>query len=269
MARKRLQDSQQALLTSLELDLEIGRKIQAGFFPADLPDVEGWQIETYFEAARQVGGDFYDVFTLEGGSKIGLVIADVCDKGVGAALFMALIRSLLRATAQQRSLQTDSDTASRLAHTVNLTNDYIAETHSRENMFATLFFAALDPSSGRLHYINGGHEAPAIVGSTGVMHRLPPSGPAVGMMPNMSFHVETVTLDVDQTLIAFTDGVTEARGPRGEFYSEDRLLELIGQPAPSPGSLLSRIVTSVRDHAQGVEQSDDVTLFAVKRVEIR
>jgi serine phosphatase RsbU (regulator of sigma subunit) len=267
LSRKRLHDSERAMRRGLERDLEIGREIQAGFFPAELPEVEGWQIAAHFQAARRVGGDFYDVFPLDEGEKIGLVIADVCDKGVGAALFMALIRSLLRATAQRLAESAVSDPVSALERSVILTNDYIAETHSRENMFATLFFAVLDPASGHLDYINGGHEAPAIVGPSGVRARLPLTGPAVGALPGMSFRVETAQVEAGETLVAFTDGVTEARGPGGEFYTEERLLDLLEQPAPSAEELLHRIVVSVPEHARGVEQSDDITLLAVRREE--
>src|SRR5690606_37808542 len=111
----------------------IARGIQAGFLPAELPRADGWELAACFEAARQVGGDFYDAFALEDG-RIALVVADVCDKGVGAALFMALFRSLLRAGAE-RTLDGADALAAQLPALLASTNHYISRTHDGANMF--------------------------------------------------------------------------------------------------------------------------------------
>src|SRR5574341_174904 len=163
LEKKRLRDKEQIYLKGLERELEIGREIQASFLPEDLPQPPGWEIAARFQPAREVAGDFYDAFPLAHNERIGLIIADVCDKGVGAALFMALFRSLLRALANQnfsnRAVGTDSrrvlsNRAANLKNTVTLTNNYIARTHRRANMFATLFFGVLDTAAGSLSYIN-------------------------------------------------------------------------------------------------------------------
>jgi sigma-B regulation protein RsbU (phosphoserine phosphatase) len=217
-------------LLKFELDLQIGRQIQADFLPKQLPQLPGWEISARFQPAREVAGDFYDVFHLSG-DRIALVIADVVDKGVGAALFMALSRSLLRAFAEQhrttisRLLSDDQigATAADIRHrlslsaeagvlgVVKLTNDYIAKNHADLTMFATLFFGVLDPQMGSLTYINAGHDPPAIISSTGeVKARLMPTGPAMGMLPDMDFDILQVTLEPGDTLMTFTDGVTDA-----------------------------------------------------------
>ena len=262
LEKKRLRDKERLYAKSLERELEIGREIQKSFLPEELPRVDGWEIAARFAPARQVAGDFYDAFRLPSAGGIGLVVADVCDKGVGAALFMALFRSLLRATATGEA--SSGNPAADLAHAVRLTNDYIARTHGRANMFATLFFAVLDPATGSLHYINGGHEAPVVFGPSGPRARLSPTGPAVGMMPDMDFRVETARLGSGEGLLAFTDGITEARGPAGELYGEERLLALIPGISSAP-SLLDAIEAAVLAHAAGREQADDITLLAVRR----
>ena len=262
LEKKRLRDKERLYAKSLERELEIGREIQQSFLPEELPRVPGWEIAARFRPARQVAGDFYDAFALPSSGRIGLVIADVCDKGVGAALFMALFRSLLRATATGGLW--GPDVSSELPRTVRLINDYIARTHGRSNMFATLFFGVLDPAAGSLLYVNGGHEAPILYGPGGVKARLAPTGPAVGMMPDMAFEVGETRLDAGDGLLAFTDGVTDARGASG-LYGEERLLASLREPVSSSSALLDAIEAGVLAHASGSEQADDITLLAVRR----
>jgi serine phosphatase RsbU (regulator of sigma subunit) len=258
---------------ALERELEIGREIQASFLPEKLPLRPGWEFAAHFQAAREVAGDFYDVFPLTGNERIGLVVGDVCDKGVGAALFMTLFRSLIRASATSDILlcpesasPADGDAhAARLKESITLTNDYIASTHSQTSMFATLFFALLHPSSGSLLYVNGGHEAPLILGPTGVRTRLERTGPAVGLFPNMEFEVKEARLEPGETLLAFSDGVTEAMDQGGQLFGEERLLSLLVGADLSAAALLSRIGASLDDHTAGTGQSDDITMLAVRR----
>jgi len=290
LEKKRLRDLERLYAQSMEIELEIGREIQGSFFPKDLPQLPGWEIAAHFQAARQVGGDFYDTFLLSGGEAVGLVIADVCDKGVGAALFMGLFRSLIRAFASMHYSKawaasigesqtepeelcfkatqkgTDSPHAKALKNIISLTNNYIAQVHHDTNMFASLFFGVLEPCTGNLTYINGGHESPAIIGPEGIKERLAPTGPAVGMMPNLSFETRGTKLDPGDLLIAFTDGVTEARSPDSDFFGEERMLELLVDSAASADTLLKRIATALGDHTAGTVQSDDITLLVVRRV---
>jgi sigma-B regulation protein RsbU (phosphoserine phosphatase) len=217
-----------------------------------------------------VAGDFYDAFGLSGGARVGLVLADVCDKGVGAALFMALFRSLVRAFSERAWETPPSEAgadASRILSTVLSTNDYIAKTHGRANMFATLFLGILDPSDGTLTWVNAGHEAPVVLGGTGVPARLAPTGPALGMMPDMKFEARTTTLAPGETLFGFTDGVTEARDAAGRLFSEERLLALVAEGSPSAAALLDRVGAEVATHAAGVDRSDDITMLAARRAQ--
>lgn len=262
LARKRLHDREQMHARALEREIDIAREIQAGFLPSELPRAEGWELAACFEPARQVGGDFYDAFALADG-RIALVVADVCDKGVGAALFMALFRSLLRAGAE-RTLVADGVLEQQLPALVASTNDYIARTHGDANMFATMFVAVLDPADGSLGYVNGGHEAPAITGATGVRARLAPTGPAVGMMPDMAFAFAREALAPGETLLVFTDGITDARDPAGGMFEESRLLPLLAGSI-SANLLVEGVRDAVHAHAAGHAPFDDLTMLAVGR----
>jgi sigma-B regulation protein RsbU (phosphoserine phosphatase) len=281
---------QQQDLLKFERDIHIGRQIQLDFLPKpnQLPQPSGWEIATYFQAAREVAGDFFDAFPIQ--NKVGLVIADVCDKGVGAALFMSLIRSLIRAFAEQHrplgwlSDLTGEQSTSALNITskhrrkllsagtsallaVELTNNYVAHNHGEMNMFATLFFGVLDPATGVLTYINGGHPGPAIINSAGeVKARLTSTGPAVGMMPDMEFDIEQTRLEPGDILFTFSDGVTDARSPNKKFFTEKSLLPLLAQPVASASALLARVETNLRAHIATADQFDDITMLAVRRM---
>jgi phosphoserine phosphatase RsbU/P len=272
-----------------ERELEIGREIQASFLPEELPQTPGWEIASRFEAARLVAGDFYDAFQLSGGKRIGLLIGDVTDKGVGAALFMALFRSLIRAFADQHYslgwmdvLNSDSATGKRggsvgrrrellstgapaLKNAIDLTNNYIARNHGKTNMFATIFFGLLDPSSGGLIYINGGHEPPLLIGDGEVKAVLNPTGPAVGLLPDLNFSIEQVDLEPGDIFFTYTDGVVDARSPEGEPFGEERLAKLIEEPAATAAALLERVYDSLKEHISGADPFDDITMLAVRR----
>jgi sigma-B regulation protein RsbU (phosphoserine phosphatase) len=270
----------------LERELEIGRQIQASFLPAEIPRFSGWEIAARFQPARQVAGDFYDLFPLVQDRRLGLVIGDVCGKGVGAALFMALFRTLIRAFAQQHytlrwtdALSEDvpvkdsssgrpllpSTGTSALKNAMELTNNYIAKTHGSTSMFATLFFGVLDPSNGMLLYVNGGHEFPILVNSTGVRDRLGTTGPLVGIFPGAHFDIHSIRIESGEILVAFTDGVTEARNPNGDFFGRERLYALMARPVSTAAELLDCIQTSVQEYIDGADPSDDIALLAVRR----
>ncbi|MCI0644078.1 MAG: SpoIIE family protein phosphatase [Chloroflexi bacterium] len=287
--RRRAEEAIRQAREAAERELEIGRRIQAGFLPDVLPEVAGWEIGYFFQSARVVAGDFYDAFTLSRGKRVALVMADVCDKGVGAALFMALFRSLIRAFAFQHystsllDLITNDDSLAALGRAgkkrtalpttgttalkeaIALTNNYIAQHHGHTNMFATLFFGVLDPGSGALTYINGGHEPPLIIGRNGVKARLEPTGPAVGMLPDMEYEMQETILEPGDTLLAFTDGVTEARNVRGAFFSEEQLLAIAAGQHDSVAGLLDQISSQLHGHMAGTEQSDDIAMLAIRR----
>ena len=276
----------EAFSAILNNELEKGRHIQRNFFPDSPPQIPGWEISTYFKEARQLSGDFYDVFELPSGG-VGVVVADVCDKGVGAALFMALFRSLIRvfsdyADSEHITNQASQRACGRITHVsedllscplppnalqaVELTNDYVAINHGELVMFATLFFGYLDPKTGSLSYINAGHE-PLIVTnpSGGVKALLNPTGPAIGFDASVCFRFGQLILEKGDMLLGYTDGVPDAINSEGNFYTVDRLISLLQEPASSAAALTSRIVKAVESHTGKAEQHDDVTLLAVRR----
>ncbi|MEB3336788.1 MAG: GAF domain-containing SpoIIE family protein phosphatase [Leptolyngbyaceae bacterium] len=269
---------------ALDQELEKGRQIQRDFLPSEIPQPPNWQIAACFYPARQVAGDFYDAFLLPDGN-VGLVIADVCDKGVGAALFMALFRSLIRVFSGQTSLDglsvvanhreiedlIDSQLVDELGHVdalkaVALTNNYIAQEHSEMAMFATLFFGILNPTTGLLSYINGGHEPLYILANSEIKGTLNPTGPAVGMMPNMKFKTKQVQLEPGDILVGYTDGVTEARAPDNQLFTSQRLRSLLQTPTTSAIDLLEQVKTDLFVYIDDAPQFDDITLLAVQRI---
>jgi sigma-B regulation protein RsbU (phosphoserine phosphatase) len=264
-------------------EIEKGQKMQRDFLPAELKLPPEWELSALFKPARQVAGDFYDSFMLPSGG-IGVVIADVCDKGVGSALFMALFRSLIRVFSTENDLGsisiTQADQHNVKGHTqiinlghvnalgaVKLTNDYVADNHSNLNMFATLFFGIIDPKTGLLTYVNGGHEPLVIIGEDGIKSRLMPTGPAVGMLPQVKFRIQQIELEPGDTLLGYTDGVTEAKSPTSKFFTEERLVKILEHPEPDTTAtqLLDRIDRDLMEHIADADQFDDITMIAVRR----
>jgi len=276
----------EAYSRALDQEMEKCRQIQMSFLPRQLPRLPDWHIEEFFFPATRVSGDFYDAFTLPGGY-LGLVIGDVCDKGVGSALFMALFRSLIRVFSGQTHLcehlcesfvaasrkqagdtiiphkTADIEQTNPLI-AVALTNDYIAQDNEM-CMFATLFFGVLDPASGKLAYINGGHEAVFVIDQNGVRERLLPTGPAVGTLPQAKFACKEIQLQPGEILFAYTDGVIDARAPDGERFTKKRLNALLSQPAAGALELMQRIGTGLFAHIGKAPQEDDITMLTLQR----
>lgn len=279
-----LRRRQEALMQA-ERELHIGRRVQADFLPKEIPQPPGWDIAYHFEPSRVVAGDFYDVFHLPN-NKIGLVIADVCDKGVAAAIFMAQVRSLLRAFIQQHFFLGDhnllrqqvvpmslsSDLTSfrpidfgALLDSIMLTNVQVGSNHGASNMFVTIFLASLDPETGEFIYINSGHLPPLILGGNGVRQELMPTGPAVGLVADARYQVGVGRLAPGETLLAYTDGVTEARNFEGELFGKDRLLAALVERPSTPTPLLHHIVNLIHTYSGPTSQYDDITMLAVHR----
>ncbi|MBB5954345.1 serine phosphatase RsbU (regulator of sigma subunit) [Saccharothrix tamanrassetensis] len=281
-----------ASLRQYEQDLDIARQIQAGFLPETLPSPHGWEFAARTRPARQVGGDFYDGFELVNGRRLGFIVADVCDKGVGAALFMALIRTLLRHTAEhtggwdlhdaEPDVGADSAVAAGTALTPLLalgagplvqavvgTNRYMAKNHLRQGYFATLFFGVLDPVSGALLYINGGHNPPVLARARGGHTLLQPTGPAVGILADSGFLLHHTSLDPGDSLLVYTDGVVEARNGVGGQFGMDSLIDIACGSAPSAEALLDRVDTGLHHHVGAAEQFDDITMLALRRTAVR
>ncbi|SHI07426.1 SpoIIE family protein phosphatase [Desulfofustis glycolicus] len=266
-------------MRQLEVDVERAREFQQNFLPREIPNLANWDIATCFDPAKKVSGDFYDVFELPG-KRLGLVIADVADKGIGPGLYMALIRSLIRVYSEQfftakatdvlqigpRSGQKYRELQSKEQRVVQMTNEYFVRHHGQEGMFATLFFGVLEVESGDLVYINGGHEPLYIIGRNGIKQELAPTGPAVGVMADINYKAGKLQLAPGDTLFGFTDGVTEAMNSRDELFSRSRVQEILGQPINSSRELLDKIRQQVFSFEGNTSRSDDLTMLAIQRL---
>lgn len=272
LEKKRLRDIEQAYLKSLERELEIGREIQQGFLPPTLPQPPGWQIEAFFRAAREVAGDFYDVFEVEQ-DRLALLLGDVTDKGVGSALYMALFRSLLRAT-----LTMDSFTANpqpgiqfspqeRLERAVSFVNDYICQVHASA-MYATLFFGLLDTRSGQLCYVNAGHDTPYVLRSGYEPARLGPTGPIVGAIEGVTYQVHALQLEVGDCLVLYSDGITEAYNSSGDLFGKQRWASLLEMAPPVGQTRLGFLTAHVLKFIGTAAQPDDISLLLAQRMPV-
>jgi len=274
--RGRLRDAE-----SLSREMDVARNIQRDFLPESLPVARGVQLEAVLHPARHVSGDFYDAFVLVPSGSIVFVVGDVCDKGVGAALFMALFRSLIRASADpvgggaiqmiggRRTLVRQSlesaTAADLLTRVAGFTNDYIARLHGRTNMFATVFLGALNPMTGQFDYVNAGHEPALVVAPNGATRELRPTGPALGLMPESTFETGEGMLERGHTLFAFTDGLVEARSPTGEVFGAGRLRDALRVNSSSANHLVRNVMTALDAFTGQAEPHDDVTLLAATR----
>ncbi|HET6947600.1 MAG TPA: SpoIIE family protein phosphatase [bacterium] len=274
--RRRLRDAE-----SLTREMAVARNIQRDFLPESLPVARGLQLEAALHPALDVSGDFYDAFLLPASGTVVLVVGDVCDKGVGAALFMALFRSLIRASADpveggaiqmiggrrtlvRQSLEaaTPADLLTRVA---GFTNDYIARLHGRTNMFATVFLAAITPMSGQFDYVNAGHMPALVIAPDGTMQELHPTGPVLGVRPDLPFAAGEGTLARGHSLFAFTDGLVEARSPAGEAFGAGRLRDALAANNTSASSLVRGVLDELTAFRGQAEPHDDVTLLAATR----
>ena len=260
---QKLRDAEHAYLEAIKHELELGRQIQMSFLPRTVPQISGWEIVTAFQPAREVSGDFYDIFTLPD-DKVVLVICDVSGKDVSAALFMALIRTLIRALAEQAL-----SGAAEPLDAVGLTNRYLINHHYGHNgryMYATLFMAVLDTGDNSVQYVNSGHNPAALIAADGTISQwVGPTGPAIGIMPDAQFLRKTLTLGPNETLFLYTDGVTEARCADGLLFSKQRLSELLSSPVQSAADLVGTIDRAVKEHSAGIAPFDDITMVALRR----
>jgi serine phosphatase RsbU (regulator of sigma subunit) len=264
----RLWEQEKIYLMALEHEFEVGREIQASFLPNLLPQPKSWEIVASLQPAREVAGDFYDVFELPE-KKIGLVISDICDKGLGAALFMTLFRSFIRAVSNidfyaRVSASVRKSSTERLMNAISLTNNYISETHGDTGMFATIFFGILDLRKGSLTYINAGHLPPMVINENGMKAFLNPTGPAIGAASDAIYVIREVMLEPGDTFFAYTDGLSEMENATGEPFNEKELIPMFAGDQPLSSSL-AQIQKQIENFSAGAQQIDDITMLAIKR----
>ena len=248
-------------LESIKGDLAVAREIQQAILPRIIPpfpeNAHQIDIAASMEAAKDVGGDFYDFFRIDE-DHIGFVIADVSGKGVPAAIFMAVCRTLIRATGIKGGAPSEC---------ITYTNDLLVE-ESVSDMFVTVFYGIYNLKSGEVVYTNAGHNPPYVVKADGSIKNLPLSKNLVtGIVEGYQYTEETLQLEHGDTLLLYTDGVTEAIDTESKEYGEERLKNLLRQSAQaSCQELIDMVKADVKSFAGDEEQSDDITLLAIKRL---
>lgn len=243
----------------LENELSVGRQIQLSLLPASCPEAEGWDFAATYHPARQVGGDFYDFFELAGDpQQLGLVIADVSGKGVPAALFMALSRSLIR---------TKSMSGRAPAGVLTRANRVIYK-DTRSNLFLTAFYAILDLRTGWLAYTSAGHNWPLwLHANTGNISRLKARGTIMGIFENIELEDHEIDIAPGDLIVFYTDGITEAINAQAELFGEARLKATIAaNPQAAPQQMLDAIMNAVDAFVGDTPQVDDMTLLIIKRL---
>ena len=248
-------------LEGLEKDLITAKEIQQFILPQTFPPFpeisDKLDIYASMEAAKDIGGDFYDFFRIDD-DRLALVIADVCGKGIPAALFMAVSRTMVRSVGLQR------ESAGECLTKVNR----LLASSSVEYMFVTMFYAIYNIKTGIVTYCNGGHNPPFLLHDNGMTEELPVSeNVIVGALKGIVFKENTLQLEHGDTLVMFTDGVTEALNPAKKEFGTSRLDQILRSMG---GKSCQQIVESVRagiaDHVGEAEQSDDITMLVVKRL---
>ena len=245
-------------LVALQNELDVARNMQQSILPTAFPKGDDFEIYGSMEPARSVGGDFFDVIRLDG-NRIGIAIADVSGKGVPAALFMMSTRTLLKGTAIGTPEPAD---------VLKEVNDLLVQDNEAA-MFVTVFYGVYDTYTGRFTYANGGHNAPLYVTSGGECSLLPlTQGLALGIVPDLDFHQESMVLKAGDTVVMYTDGVNEAMDRDHEEYGNDRLLNLFaGTPPTSATEATDATFASVAEFVAGAPQSDDITCLTLQRRE--
>lgn len=246
--------------------IETGRAIQKSFLVDTLPLSPYASIAASFNPAQEVAGDWYDSIEVNG--VLYVVVADVCDKGVGAALFMSVFRTLLRYQILRAEAESLTDSG-HLASVVSLVNDYMAENHADSVMFATLFVAQLTPAASELAYVCAGHEMPYLLrqqpGSP--LERLDVTGPAIGVFTGASFSVKHIAIRSGDLLFAYTDGLTDARSPDGSVWGLENLesqLQLLHAQHADASEVVDHLLSVVKAHMDEAEPFDDLTMLALK-----
>src|SRR5215211_778047 len=238
----------------VERELRVARSIQQASLPEEVPTLEGWQIASYYQPAREVGGDFYDFLELKDGH-LGLVVGDATGKGVPAALVMASARSMLRALAQA-SDYSPGDVLSRVND--SLTIDI------PPNMFVTCFYAILDPKSGHLRYANAGHDLPYLHRNSAA-EELRARGMPLGLMPETFYEEKETILKAGDSALLYSDGLVEAHDPQGEMFGFPRLRGLVAEHGDEEGSLEEALLEELYSFVgERWEQEDDITLLTLR-----
>ncbi len=239
----------------LERELSTARDIISNILPSEIKSVPGYEIAVYHESCTEVGGDLYDIRPLEDGRCV-ILLGDVAGKGLGAALLVSCIVPVV-----QVLMSRPGD----LAETAGLINRQVWQSTDAVK-YATLFIGVLDPATGRLDYVNAGHNPPYLVEPDGALSELASTGMPVGMMESVPYEAKSVMLNTSAVLTIFSDGITEAENESDQFYEEQRLMDvLVRERAGKADAILERVCADVAAFAAGRSQSDDITLLILRR----
>jgi steroid delta-isomerase-like uncharacterized protein len=239
----------------IEQELQVSRRIQQASLPKEVPELEGWEIAPYYQPAREVGGDFYDLFELEDG-RVGVVVGDATGKGVPAALVESATSSMLRAVAQALGSSSPGEVLAQVNETLLA--------RIPPNMFITCFYAIFEPQSGILVYANAGHNLPCWCHEHAVTE-LKARGMPLGLMGGMTYEEKETVLVPGESVLFYSDGLVEAHDAKGEMFGFPRLRALVAEHGEGPSLedlLMEELYSFV---GEGWEQEDDITLLTLRR----
>ena len=240
----------------IDNELKVAQLIQKQFLPQHAPTPDGWTVTPHYRPAREVGGDFYDFIPLPEG-RIGLVVGDVTDKGVPAAMVMATTHSILR---------TDAPRLVDPGAVLSRANDLLCA-EMPPNMFVTCLYAVLDPATGRLRFANAGHNLPCIHSAAGLVEPRA-TGMPLGLLPGLTYDEQEVTIEPASAVLLYSDGVVEAHNPAGDLYGFPRLRALMARTAPD-ADVIDAVLTDLEAFTGAAwEQEDDITLVSLARAAV-
>ena len=258
LALRKLQKQLQDANRKMTKELALAGEVQASFLPSDLPKIPGWQLTSTLRPARETSGDFYDFIHLPN-DNLGILVADVSDKGAGAALYMALSWPLIRTYAIEYPTQPENVLSAVNLRIINDTNSY---------HFVTVFYGILEPSTGTLVYCNAGHWPPYLFSThdNENVQKLSRTGAALGLFGDGAYEQGVARFDPSDVLVLYTDGITEAQNAQGLFFGEERLLESVKTKLGSPvQEIQDTILADLQRFVDDTPQSDDIALIAVLR----
>ena len=236
-------------------EIELASLIQHGLLPAEAPQIEGLEIVGTCVAAAKIGGDLYD-YVVDADGRVTLIVADVAGHSVGAALMMAVARSVLRREAGEGRSP---------AETLRIANAQMHDDLERAGLFITFFCARYDPRDGRLEWANGGHTLTLLRRSDGSIEGLDADGMPAGMLQDSEYEACETGLAPGDELLLYTDGVTEARGPSRELFGEERLRGIVARGGHGAAALARDVQRAIDQWEDGIPREDDLTLIAVAR----
>ncbi len=247
-------EQQMRVRERLETEVQLARQIQKTFMPDSLPSLPAWELASRWRTARQVGGDFFDVFELPD-HRLGVFIADVADKGMPAALYMVLIRTLIRAAVMEHPSP---------ASTLKRVNELFFP-DAQQGMFITAVYGVIDSSSGQFTFANAGHNPPLWI-HDGLVERLTRTGMALGVVKELEIEERSIQIMPGESILFYTDGVTEAFSDSGTLFGEERLHETAKSSDSSAVSLLDAVDHELDQFMGEVPPADDITMVSIKRI---